>query len=231
MLALLPQEVPRLNEIHGDWRVIALALVLSVFSGILFGLGPAFHATMTDPNHDLKEGGRTGGQHGIRQSRSRAALVTLEVALSVVLLISAGLLIRSFSAMLRERPGIDPRGVTVAQIWIPRPNNPDANPYLNPPQRARLARELVQRLEAAPGVQSVAVGLTTSVPFLSTRALNSFNLIAFSFPDNATSAQEEYTADFGAVSPNYFDLLKLPLRKGRVFTDHDDDMAQPTLSL
>src|SRR5947207_3727691 len=124
--------------------------------------------------------------------------------------------------MLRERPGFDPRRVTVAQIWIPRPNNPDANHYLNPPQRARLARELVQRLEAAPGVQSVAVGLTTSVPFLSTRALNSFNLIAFSFPDNATSAQEEYTADYGAVSPNYFDLLKLPLKKGRVFTDHDD---------
>jgi putative ABC transport system permease protein len=218
LLALLPQEVPRLNEIHGDWRVIALALVLSVFSGILFGLGPAFHATMTNPNDDLKEGGRTGGQHGIRQSRSRAALVTLEVALSVVLLISAGLLIRSFSAMLRERPGIDPRGVTVAQIWIPVPNEPDANHYLNPPQRARLARELVQRLEAAPGVQSVAVGLGTNVPFLS----NVRNLIAFSFPDNATSAQEEYTADYGAVSPNYFDLLKLPLRKGRVFTDHDD---------
>src|SRR5207253_10482720 len=106
--------------------------------------------------------------------------------------------------------------------WIPRPNNPDANHYLNPPQRARLARELVQRLEAAPGVQSVAVGLTTSVPFLSTRALNSFNLIAFSFPGNATSAQEEYTADFGAVSPNYFDLLKLPLRKGRVFTRSEE---------
>src|SRR6184192_3241444 len=218
LLALLPQEVPRLNEIHGDWRVIALALVLSVFSGILFGLGPAFHATTTDPNHDLKEGGRTGGQHGIRQSRSRAALVTLEVALSVVLLISAGLLIRSFSAMLRERPGIDPRDVTVAQLWIPVPNNPDANHYLNPPQRARLARELVQRLEAAPGVQSVAVGLSTNVPFLS----NVRNLIAFSFPDSATSAPEEYTADYGAVSPNYFDLLKLPLRKGRVFTDHDD---------
>jgi predicted permease len=218
LLALLPQEVPRLNEIHGDWRVIALAVVLSVFSGILFGLGPAFHATMTNPNHDLKEGGRTGGQHGIRQSRSRAALVTLEVALSVVLLISAGLLIRSFSAMLRERPGIDPRGVTVAQIWIPVPDNPDANHYLNPPQRARLARELVQRLEAAPGVQSVAVALSTNVPFLS----NVRNLIAFSFPDNGTSADEEYTADYGAVNPNYFDLLKLPLRKGRVFTDHDD---------
>ncbi len=221
LLALLPQEVPRVNEIHGDWRVIAVAVVLSVFSGILFGLGPAFHATMTDPNYDLKEGGRTGGQHGIRQSRSRAALVTLQVALSVVLLISAGLLIRSFSAMLRERPGIDPHGVTVAQIWIPRPNNPDANPYLNPPARTRLARELVQRLEGAPGVQSVAVGLTTGVPFLNTGVLN-FRNVTFSFPDNASSAQQEYTAAFGDVSANYFDLLKLPLRKGRVFTDHDD---------
>jgi predicted permease len=225
LLALLPQEVPRVSEIHGDWRVIALAVVLSIFSGILFGIGPAFHATLTDPNHDLKEGGRTGGQHGIRQSRSRAALVTLEVALSVILLISAGLLIRSFSAMLRERPGIDPGGVTVAQIWIPRPNNPDANPYLNPPARARLARELIQRLQAAPGVQSVAVGLSTNVPFLSNARLVPRNLIAFSLPDNATSAQQEYTADFGSVSPNYFDLLKLPVRKGRVFTDHDDDKA------
>jgi putative ABC transport system permease protein len=225
LLALLPNEVPRLNEIHGDWRVIALAVLLSIFSGVLFGLGPAFHATMTDPNHDLKEGGRTGGQHGIRQSRSRAALVTVEVALSVVLLISAVLLIRSFSAMLRERPGIDPRGVTVAQIWIPRPNNPDADPYLNPPARARLAREIVQRLEAAPGVQSVAVGLSTNVPFLSNARLVGRNVIAFSFPDNATSANEEYTADYGAVSTNYFDLLKIPLRKGRVFTDHDDDKA------
>jgi putative ABC transport system permease protein len=225
LLALLPQEVPRLNEIHGDWRIIVLAVVLSVFSGILFGLGPAFHATMTNPNDDLKEGGRTGGQHGIRQRRSRAALVTLEVALSVVLLISAGLLVRSFSAMLGERPGIDPRGVTVAQVWIPRPNNPDANPYLNPPARARLAREIVQRLGTAPGVQSVAVGLTTNVPFLNTRVINQFNLIAFSFPDHPSSAQEQYTADFGAVSPHYFDLLKIPLRKGRVFTDHDDDKA------
>src|SRR5213078_1402265 len=102
---------------------------------------------------------------------------------------------------------------------------PDANPYLNAPPRARLAREIVQGLEAAPGVQSVAVGLSTNVPFLSNARLVGRNLIAFSFPDNATSAQEEYTADYGAVSPNYFDLLKLPLKKGRVFTDHDDDKA------
>src|SRR5438270_13953294 len=80
-------------------------------------------------------------------------------------------------------------------------------------------------METAPGVQSVAVELSTNVPFLSNARLVVRNLIAFSFPDNATSAQEEYTADYGAVSPNYFDLLKIPLRKGRVFTDHDDDMA------
>src|SRR5947207_13845763 len=78
LLALLPQEVPRLNEVHGDWRVIALALVLSGLSGILFGLGPAFDAKMADATDDLKEGSRTGGKQGISQTVSRAARVTLE---------------------------------------------------------------------------------------------------------------------------------------------------------
>src|SRR5204862_8132744 len=109
--------------------------------------------------------------------------------------------------MLGERPGIDPRGVTVAQIWIPRPNNPDANPYLNPPQRARLAREIFHRLETAAGVQSVAGGLSTNVAFLSNARLVGLTLIAFSLPDSATSAKEAYTAYYGAVSPDSFDLL------------------------
>src|SRR5437773_8655981 len=202
LLALLPQEVPRLNEIHGDWRLIALALVLSVFSGILFGLGPAFHATLTDPNHDLKEGGRTGGQHGIRQNRSRAALVTLEIALSVVLLISAALLIRSFSAMLHEEPGLDPNGLSVAQVWIPVPNNPDANRYLTPGQRATLARELLRRLAALPGAEKAALGRANDIPFLSQVR----NPVAFSFPDEASTSQDEHAAELGAVSPDYFDV-------------------------
>jgi predicted permease len=222
LLALLPQDVPRLNEVHADWRIVAIAFVLSICSGIFFGLAPALHATRIDPNEDLKEGGRTGGQQSGRQNRSRAVLVALEVALSVVLLISAGLLIRSFSAMLHEQPGIDARGIAVAQIWIPVPNNPDANHYLNPPQRARLGRELLQRMAQLPGVQEIAVGLAANVPFLA----NVKNPVAFSFPDNSSETQEEHVAEFGSVSPNYFDFLKIPLKKGRAFSDHDDETAQ-----
>jgi predicted permease len=221
LLALIPSDIPRLNEVHADWRVVASALLLSIFSGLFFGLAPALHATTMDPNCDLKEGGRTGGAQSIRQNRSRAALVASEVALSVVLLISAGLLIRSFSAMLHEEPGFDPSGLTVGQIWIPVPNNPDANRYLNPPQRATLARELLRRLGELPGVQQVAVGLATNVPFLT----NVKNPVPFSFPDDTANSQNEHVAEFGAVSPKYFDVLKMPLKKGRLFTEHDNDTA------
>jgi predicted permease len=222
LLELLPSDVPRLSEVHADWLTIAVALILSVLSGMLFGLAPAFYTTTMDPSRDLKEGGRTGDQQSVRQTRSRATLVSLEVALSVILLISTGLLIRSFSAMVHEQPGVDPDGITVVQIWIPVPNNPDANHYLNPPERARLAREFLQRLGDLPDVQKVAVGLATNIPFLG----NVKNPVAFSFPDNATASQDEHVAEFGAVSPNYFDLLKIPLKKGRVFSNHDDDAAK-----
>jgi predicted permease len=222
LLTLWPADVPRLNEVHADWRVVGLALALSMLSGILFGLTPALHATRIDPNQDLKEGSRTGNQQSIRQSRSRAALVGLEIALSVVLLISAGLLIRSFFVMLHERPGIDPNGVTVGQICVPIPNDPATNHYLTPPQRATLARQLLQRLGALPDVQEVAVGLATNVPFLS----NVRSTAACSFPDDTSDNQKEYVAEVGSVSPNYFDLLKIPLKKGRVFTEHDDDTAK-----
>lgn len=221
LLALMPADVPRLSEVHADWRIVALALGLSVLSGVFFGMAPALHATTLDPNRDLKEGGRTGDLQSVRQNRSRAALVMLEVALSVVLLIGAGLLIRSLSAMLNERPGINPNRLTVGQIWIPVPNNPDANHYLNPPQRATLARELLRRLGEIPDVQQVAVGLATNVPFLS----NVRNPIAFSFPDEPATSQDEHVAEFGAVSPNYFDVLGISLKKGRAFTDHDNDAA------
>jgi putative ABC transport system permease protein len=131
LLSLMPPDVPRLIEVQSDWGMVALALGLSMVTGILFGLTPALHASAMDPNGNLKEGGRTGGTQSVRQNRSRAALVMLEVALSVVLLTGAGLLIRSFSAMLQQKPGLDPKGLTTGQIWIPVPNNPKANRYLS----------------------------------------------------------------------------------------------------
>jgi putative ABC transport system permease protein len=123
--------------------------------------------------------------------------------------------------MLKEEPGIDPHGVTVGQIWVPIPNDPNTNHYLNYTQRASLARQLLGRLGELPDVQEVAVGLATNVPFLS----NIKNTVAFSFPDNTGDNQKEYVAEYGSVSSSYFDLLKIPLKRGRVFTEHDDDTS------
>lgn len=222
LLALMPADVPRLAEVHSDWRMVSLALALSIITGVLFGLTPALHASAGDPNRGLKEGGRTGEGQSVRQNRSRAVLVVLEVALSVVLLTSAGLLVRSFSTMLRQQPGFEPKGLAVGQIWIPVPNNPNANPYLNPPQRAALVRELLRQVTDLPGVQQAAIGTDNNVPFLS----NVKNPAAFSFPDDSTTRQSDHAAEFGSVTPAYFEVLKTPLIKGRVFTDYDSGTAK-----
>jgi predicted permease len=221
LLRMMPADLPRLSEVHFDFLAVALALALSLITGILSGMTPALQASATDPNHDLKEGGRGGTGQSVRKSRFRSALVSVEIALSVVLLIGAGLLIRSFSAALQQNPGLDPKGLTVAQIWIPVPNNPKANRYLNPPQRAGLARELLHQMRLLPGVQGVAIGDANTIPFLN----NQTNPVAFFFPDDTAAGQNNYVAEFGAVSPEYFAVLKTPIQRGRVFTNQDSDMS------
>jgi predicted permease len=221
LLASMPADLPRLSEVHFDSLAIGLALALSLITGMLCGVTPALQASATDPNHDLKEGGRGGSGQSVRKSRFRSALVCVEIALSVVLLIGAGLLVRSFSAALQQNPGLDPKGLTVGQVWIPVPNNPKANRYLNPPQRAALARELMRQMSLLPGVQSVAIGTAAVIPFLNSQT----NPAPFSLPDDSAGGQKDYAAEFGAVSPDYFAVLKTPLQRGRVFTDQDSDQS------
>jgi putative ABC transport system permease protein len=216
---MMPADLPRLSEVHFDSLAIGLALALSFVTGILSGVTPALQASAIDPNPGLKEGGRSGPGQSVRTTRFRSALVCFEIALSVVLLIGAGLLIRSFSAVLGQNPGLDPKGLTAGQIWIPVPNDPKANRYLKAPQRAALARELLRQMSSLPGVQGVAIGNADTIPFLN----NETNPVAFTFPDDAAVAQNDYAAEFGAVSPDYFAVLRIPLQRGRVFTDQDSD--------
>ncbi len=222
LLALMPADVPRLGEVHADWRMVAFALVLSLATGLLVGLMPALHASAIDPNRDLRDGGRTGGGQSVRQNRSRAALVVLEVALSAVLLTGAGLLVRSFSAVLSQDPGLDPERLVAGQIWVPVPGNPKDNQYLTPTQRAGLARDLLARIALIPGIEQAAVGTSTDIPLLS----NVNNPSPFSLPDEAATHGNDHAAEFGSVSAGYFDVLKTPLKKGRVFTDHDADSTE-----
>jgi putative ABC transport system permease protein len=221
LLAMMPADVPRLAEVHADWRIVTFALVLSLATGVLVGLMPALHASAIDPNRDLRDGGRTGGGQSLRQNRSRATLVVSEVALSAVLLIGAGLLVRSFSAALGQDPGLDPDRLVAGQIWVPVPNNPKANPYLTPTQRAGLSRELLARIALLPGMERTAIGTSSAVPLLG--IVN--NPVAFSMPDEVATQANDHAAEFVAVSAGYFDVLRTPLKKGRVFTDHDADSS------
>src|SRR5690348_16306315 len=212
LLAMMPADVPRLAEVHADWRLVAFALVLSFATGVLVGVMPALHASTIDPNRDLRDGGRTGGGQTVRRNRARAALVVLEVALSTVLLIGTGLLVRSFSVALNQNPGLDPQRLVAGQIWVPVPNNPKANQYLTWAQRAGLARELLARLALLPGMEQTAIGTSTAVPLLG--IVN--NPIAFSLPDEVSTHENDHAAEFAAVSAGYFDVLKTPLKTGRV---------------
>jgi putative ABC transport system permease protein len=223
LLTLMPADVPRLAEVHADWRMVAFALVLSLTTGMLVGLMPALHASAIDPNRDLRDGGRTGGGQSLRQSRSHATLVVLEVALAAVLLIGAGLLVRSFSATLGQNPGLDPEGLVAGQIWVPFPVNPETNRYATPAQQAGLVRELLTRTALLPGIEQSAVGSSRDIPFLDNPNNKPF---PFSFPDEVSTQENDHAAEFGAVSAGYFAVLKTPLKQGRVFTDHDTDSTE-----
>jgi putative ABC transport system permease protein len=221
LLAMVPSDIPRLAEVRTDWRMLLIALGLSVAAGVLFGVTPALHASGFDPARALREGGRSDGSQSVRQRRSRATLVVLEVALSVVLLVGTGLLIRSFSAVLQQRPGFNPEHLTIGQVWVPVPNNPSMNQYLTPPQQAALARRLLDRLATLPGVQHAALATSRDIPMLGT--VN--NPRPFGLPDETVATDSTRAAQFGSVSAGYFDALGIPVKKGRAFTDHDDANA------
>jgi predicted permease len=221
LLALMPSDLPRLSEVHFDARVLILACLLSLLTGILFGLTPALHASANDPNRDLKEGTR-GGTSSQRQSRFRGALVATEIALSVVLLSATGLLVHSFWNTLRVNPGFDPNGLMVARIWIPNPNNPAMNRYRTAPAIAGLTREILRRVRALPGIEEAAMGGNNSVPFVN----NTFKGTAFSLPDQADSAEKQRGAEFASVSPEFFQVLRTPLLRGRIFTESDTDKSK-----
>jgi putative ABC transport system permease protein len=173
---------------------------------------PALHASAIDPNRDLRDGGRTGGAQSARQNGTRAVLVVLEVALSVVLLIGAGLLVRSFSAAISQSPGFDPDRFVAGQIWAPIPKLPE---------RTEFTKDLLARLAALPGSERTAIGTSTAVPLLG--LVN--NPVAFSLPDEASTHDDDYAAEFAAVSATYFDVLRTPVKKGRIFTGHDADSS------
>ena len=144
-----------------------------------------------------------------------------EVALSLVLLIGAGLLLRSFWNLLEVRPGFDPHQMVTARIWLPVPNVPADDAYRLIGKRAAYYREVLRRVGALSGVEQAAVGSAESLPLGNKRRKNTFTI-----EGRAAESERVPVAEVASVSSGYFDVLKTPLRKGRLFTEHDNSTGQ-----
>ena len=198
--------IPRVGEIALDTRVLAGTVVVSLLVGLGFGLVPALHAAREARHDDLKDGAR--GTAG-RGDRSRAALVAAQVALSLVLLVGAGLLLKSFARLQDVDPGFDPAGVMTARVTL------GGTRYEEPARQAAFFEELVRRLDGVPGVR--AVGAINWLPLGGSRSATDMTIQGLPIP----APGREPGADVRAVTPGYFEALGIPLRRGRVHSPTD----------
>jgi len=206
-------QIPRVNEIGVDWRALAFTLGVSLLTGVVFGLVPALQASKADLHETLKEGGRTGT--GGSRAWIRNTLVVLEMALALVVLISAGLLIRSFWRLQQVNPGFAPQNTLAMSLALP------ATKYKEPAQRANFYKEALQRIRALPGVQSA--GAVSNLPLSGDNSSGSFRIEGREVPQG----QSPPHGDRWAASADYFSTMKIPIVRGRFFDDRDTMESQP----
>ena len=215
----IPADIPRLNEIQMNLTVLVFVFLISTVTGLLFGLVPALQSSRPDLVTNLKDGGRGSG-FGLATNRFRSGLVILEFALSLILMIAAGLLLRSFGRLLDVNPGFNPDNVLLARVWLPVPNNPELDPYRDPLKRSGFIKELLQRVSAIPGVRNAAISNGNLVPLIGPH-----NSGGFTIEGDAATNSAIPSAQVGAVSPDYFRTMETPLKRGRFFSDADDQKA------
>jgi putative ABC transport system permease protein len=216
LLAIAPGNIPRISDTaHSatlvsalDWRVLCFTLGISLATGILFGLFPAVHVSRLDVNTSLKDtSGRAGtGRH---QNRARGVLVVSEIALALVLLVCAALMIRTFVGLRAVNPGFDPHNVLTLQTSLSGGN------YGSTAQVDNLIRQMAPRLESLPGVQSAATAIMLPIE-------GGVDL-SFNIEGKPPGKGDKYNGDeqWRSVSAHYFSTFKIPLLRGRAFTDHD----------
>jgi len=207
--ALLPADLPQVHAIRVDGWVLGFALLLSLGASFIFGLAPALFAADSNVQASLKEGGGRAGEGGGRQ-RARSFLAVAEIALAMVLLVAAGLLVRSFVTLTSVSPGFNVQHILKAEVSLPQFQ------YSTPEQWNAFTNELLGRIQADPGLRDSAVGVP--LPLMS----NGFINLGFDIPGNPpASAGTNRTADYAAVSPEYFRVMEIPLLRGRTFTQED----------
>jgi putative ABC transport system permease protein len=221
LLKFAPPDLPRLNEVTISASVLFFAFLVSILTGIIFGLAPALQGASPNQIASLREGSRGSGSSK-RQMRVSSALVASEVALSLILLVGAGLFLRSFWQILQVRSGFNSHNVVTAQIWLSFPNDPSQNRYLTVPKRAAFMREVLRRVSALPGVEQASIGGGGSLPLARSR-----NQVSFTIEGRPADSEHSPVAELAAVSPGHFRVLEIPILSGRNFTDSDDDKALP----
>ncbi len=208
-----PETIPRLNEVAVDGQVLAFAVAVSVFTGVVFGLAPGVHVSKLGLGDSLKEGGRSSGGFVLQQFRN--VLIAAQLALAVVLLIGAGLLFRSFMSLQSVNPGFAAEGLLTMDLNLP------VDPYREISRRTLFFQGVLEKIQPLPGVESIA--LTTDLPFGTGRIHHNL-----AFEGRPAEPGTEPEIGYRGISPNYFGVMKIPLLEGRRFTDRDRAGSLPS---
>jgi putative ABC transport system permease protein len=217
---LVPETLPHVNDIAVGWGVLVFAVAVSTGAGVIFGLAPAWMMSSVDLIGTLRREAR-GSSGSVERVRARQILVVSELAVSLVLMIAAGLLLRSFWDLFKVQPGFHPERVMAVQTWLPGPNDPSTDPYRTATQESVLLREVLRRNRTLPGVDEVAIGALAALPLGHTHGeLEPLLLLREGLVAKANLAP---VIGGAIVSPEYFHLLGMPLLRGRLFNDQDTE--------
>ena len=220
LVAWLPSQLPQVNAIRIDGAVLGFSLAVAALTSVLFGLAPALQTSRANANA-LKQDGRSG-ETTLRSSRTRKLLVGAEVALSLMLVVAAGLMLSTFWGLLHVDPGFSTRRVLAANVWLPVPNDPKTDIYATVEQRTPFVREVVRRLQQVPGVEHAA--MASALPLQSPQLPQGYRA------EGKDERGEAPQAVGVVVSPDFFRTMGATLRRGRMFNDDDSDKA-PSVAL
>jgi putative ABC transport system permease protein len=222
ILRFVPSNVPRLSEVGIDWVVLAFALLISILTGLVFGLAPALHSAKSALSSAIREGGRGSG-YSTKTGRVRDILIVSEVAFALILMVGAGLLLRTLRDLLQQNPGFNPTQVVTANIQLPNPNDPNTDPYRDIPHRTIFARELLRRMKAIPGVELAAITSVLPTTNSNPSAVGGLKPEGFAIEDRPVESSQNLSAERIQISSDYFKVLQTTLIRGRSFTEGDED--------
>ena len=215
LTTLLPSQLPHVNAITVDGRVLAFSLATALLTTVLFGLVPALQTSKSNPDvTGLRERGISASLHSSRIGRT---LISAEVALSLMLLVAAGLLLKTFWELLHVDPGFQSSHLVAGNVWLPAPNNPDSDIYAKPEQRTVLIREMLRRLATIPGVDSAAI--SGVVPLQDSPLPVGFRV------EGIPEQGDPPTAVRTSVTPDFFRTLGASLIRGRFIQDTDTNQS------